>query len=121
MNQVFGYMFLRPGNLWKDFGILRRTQKNENGHLVSKWEATGDHAHGILTQATNMDVEKNRHRYNQEQNSLTHTIVIRGTKDVRKGDLLTLDEESYLVLCTDDIGALGGVMYAYLEERNDVK
>lgn len=121
MNQIYGGMFLRPGNLWKDFNVLRLSVRNINGYKTEQWEDTGLMVHGVLAEASTNDAERRKHLWDQDQHSLTHTMVVRGRTDVRKGDALTLGEKAYLVLVNDDVGALGNVSLLYLEERNDLK
>ena len=41
MISPFGLMHLRPGNLWTDFVIKRKTVHNANGHPVSEFEEKG--------------------------------------------------------------------------------
>ena len=118
---VFSHMFLRPGNLWKEFHILKYTTKNEGGYPVSRWSDTGRTLKGVLAEASSTDADRTKHLWDQDKHSLTHTMVVRGKTDVIKGDMLSLGEGGYYVLVNDDVGALGGTSLLYLEERNDVK
>lgn len=113
-------MYLRPGNLWTDFEVRRSVSRNENGFAVTEYVACGVLS-GILAEASATDADRTRHRWNQEQHSLTHTLVIRGRADVQKGDQLIAQERGFLVLLCDDIGNLGASGLIYLEERNDIR
>ena len=119
--RTFGTMYLRPGNLWKSFRIKRQKTANVNGHSVESYEDTDQSITGVLAEAEENDRERTKHMWNQAQHSLTHTLVIRGKTDARKGDMLTCDERAFIVLYNDDIGALGYAGLIYLEERNDIK
>lgn len=120
MRNMFGGMYLRPGNLWKTFSINRLTVSNMNGKLSEKVEDTGMEITGILAQADTNIAERHKHLWDQDKHQLTHTLVVRGKMDLRKGDYLTREDKIYLVLLNDDIGDLGTAGLIYLEERNDL-
>ena len=116
----FGLMYLRPGNLWTEFEVKRSVTRNENGFPVTETVGLG-RLFGILAEASTNDSDRTKNRWDQEQHSLTHTLVIRGKADVCKGDHLISQEKGFLVLLYEDIGALGASGLIYLEERNDIK
>lgn len=121
MRNPFGAMYLRPGNLWKDFLVKVLNVDNVNGHIVEKYLDTGEHILGILAEAdTNMS-DRKKHLWDQDQHSLTHTLVVQGRPNLKKGDFLTTEERAFLVLLVDDIGSLGVSGIVYLEERNDIR
>lgn len=68
-----------------------------------------------------MRFERMKHRWDQEQHSLTHTLVIRDSADVKQGDYLTTAGRTFLILLSEDPGNLGATGLIYLEERNDLK
>lgn len=121
MNQIVRGMYLRPGNLWKDYHVFRKSTKNTNGYRVDTWIDTGELITGVLAEASTADSERTKHLWDQDQHSLTHTMVVRGRSDVLKGYMLSLGEKAYLVLVNDNVGALGMAGLLYLEERNDLK
>lgn len=121
MMNPFGAMYLRPGNLWKSFRVKELLTKMEKGYPVEKYEDTSRTIFGILTEVDNNLSDRMKHRWDQDQHSLTHTVIVRGRADLKKGDLLILEERAFLVLLADDIGSLGTTGLIYLEERNDVK
>lgn len=113
--------FLRPENLWKEFRVLRFVSVNKNGYLEQEYQDAGESVDGILAQATAAERDKTRHLWDQDQHTLSHTIVISGECDLKKNDALELDQKRYLVLAVDTVGGLGISSIIYLEERNDLK
>ena len=120
MRSPFAKMYLRPGNLYKSFEVSRKKTTIENGHSVEKHIPSGD-VTGILAEADSYQNDKMKHRWDQDQHCLTHTMVIRGLADLKKGDTLHRDERFFYVLATDDPSYLGGSTIVYLEERKDVR
>ncbi len=117
-------MFLRPGNLWKTFDVSRNVTTNQMGYPVSEYQKTGEQVTGVISQSDSNTTERTKHLWDQDQHSLSHTLVVRGKHDLRKGDILASTEEdpkAYLVLATDDPASLGIAGLVYLEERNDLK
>lgn len=117
-------VFLRPGNLWKTFDVSRNVTTNQMGYPVSGYQKTGEQVTGVISQADTNQTERTKHLWDQDQHSLSHTLVTKGRCDLRKGDLLCSTEDNakaYLVLATDDPANLGLAGLAYLEERNDLK
>lgn len=115
-------MYLRPGNLVKEFRLLTMQKTvSDTGLPVSKYMPTGEILKGILAQASSDLSDRNKHLWDQTQHSLTHTIVSRGGPKAKKGDLLCLKETSYYVLTVDDVGDLAMSTIYYVEERNDIK
>ena len=76
---------------------------------------------GILAEASTHESDRMKHRWDQEQHSLTHTLVIRDSANVKQGDYLTTAGRTFLVLLCEDPGNLGATGLIYLEERNDLK
>ena len=120
MRSPFKKMYLRPGNLYKSFEVSRKKTVLENGHSLDKHIPYGD-VTGILSEADAYQNDKMKHRWDQDQHSLTHTMVIRGRADLKKGDVLHREERFFYVLAADDPSYLGGSTIVYLEERKDVR
>lgn len=120
MMNPFGRMYLRPGNLWASFQVRHLVAENVNGRMIEEMQE-GEPFLGILAEADSNLADRMKHRWDQDQHSLTHTLIVRGKADVRKGDFLIMDRRLFLVLLNDDVGALGATGMIYLEERNDVK
>lgn len=115
------FMYLRPGNLYKDFRIERLEVGMASGFSFEKYEDKGEHLKGVRAEAGSDLAERMKHRWDQEQHALTHTFVTNEKPDIKKGDRLIFGERSFFVLTVDDVGGLGIAGIVYLEERNDVK
>lgn len=115
-------MYLRPGNLYKDFIVKKKVAKiSDTGTPIEVFEDTGNLIKGILAEADSNISERKKHLYDQDKHSLTHTIVSRGSAEAKKGDALIHNERTFIVLLTEDVGDLGTSTIYYAEERNDVK
>lgn len=121
MMNLFGGMYLRPGNLWRSFRIKRSKRINQNGYPKEVFEDSQDSVRGIVSLASNNAGEQMKNLFDQASHSITHQMVVRGKPDLKKGDMLIGDEIAYLVLIIDDVGLLGTTGLIYLEERNDLK
>ncbi len=114
-------MYLRPGNLYKDFDVMRYKVEKVSGFPKESYVNTGRKVKGVLAEASSNQSEQVKHRFDQSQHSLTHTLVADGRSGVRKGDHLVHGERGFLVLVVDDASSLGISDIIYLEERNDIK
>ncbi len=116
-------MYLRPGNLIKEFVVATKKSKRVNGRMADVYEKTSVFLNGYLTVATQTQAEQTKNRWDQDQHSLTHTIVDHGPSIAKKGDRLIHDKSSrvFEVLAVDDVGELGITTIYYAEERNDVR
>ncbi len=121
MMNLFGGMYLRPGNLWKSFRIKRHKVVNQNGYYKESYEDTQDDVKGIISIAENSASERMKTLFDQESHSITHQLIVMGRPDLKKNDMLIYGEKAYLVLIIDDVGQLGTTGLVYLEERNDIK
>lgn len=121
MISPFGAMYLRPGNLWKNFEIRSLHTGIKNGHPEDKYIETGESILGILADADSNLADRMKHRWDQDQHSLTHTLVTRRQTNLKKGDFLILEGRAFLILLVDDIGSLGASGLVYMEERKDLK
>ena len=120
MISPFGLMYLRPGNLYKSFEVTHKQTTIENGHPIEKHIPAGT-VTGILAEADSYQNDKMKHRWDQDQHCLTHTMVVRGLSNLKKGDTLHRNERFFYVLATDDASYIGGTTIVYLEERKDVR
>ena len=102
------YMYLRPGNLFKDFIVERNTQTVTS---------TGRVAKGCLAEATDED----RTNHSQKDHIVTHTIVQSGSPKAKRSDKLILGNRTFYVVDIDDTGSLGISTIYYAEERRDAK
>ncbi len=120
MMNPFEGMYLRPGNLWKTFQIERTVVDTPGTRPITMKRLAGE-VDGILAEADSYQNDKVKHRWDQDQHSLSHTLVIRGTIGLKKGDIIRDESRYFVVLATDDASYLGGTTLVYLEERKDLK
>lgn len=79
-------MYLRPGNLFKEFLVKRKESDiSDIGLPVSGYKDTGILVNGVLAEASTDDREKTKHMWDQDQHSLTHTIVSWAEPVAKKG------------------------------------
>ncbi|MDE7425072.1 MAG: hypothetical protein K2N51_15535 [Lachnospiraceae bacterium] len=112
-------MYMRPGNLFKEFIIEDNKQKvTSTGRVVDKREGDGIRSlKGCLSDA---DTTKALN-LSTEEHKVTHTIVQKGMPVAKKGDKLVLGNRVFYVVAVDDTGSLGISTLYYVEERDDVK
>ena len=99
-------MYLRPGNLFKEFVIENNRQKvTSTGRVVNDHKGDGIKTlYGCLADAT------------------TETAIVqRGTPLAKKTDKLVLGNRVFYVVAVDDTGGLGISTLYYVEERDDIK
>ena len=112
-------MYLRPGNLFKQFIV----EGNEpvvlkNGRVAMKHTGDGTNTlMGCLAEATDDD----RTNHSQKDHVVTDTIVQSGKPKAKRTDKLVLGERVFYIVDIDDAGALGLSTIYYAEERRDVK
>lgn len=115
-------LYLRPGNLEKDFIVKRKqTGISDTGTPFSRYVETGLMISGVLADAEKGLGSQKKHLWDQDQHTLTHTIVSQGEPVAKEGDVLAMDERYFLILLTDDTGSLGIATVYYAEERRDLK
>lgn len=113
------YMYLRSGNLFKDFIIERNEQVVTNTGRVAN-RHTGDGTgtlKGCFAEASGDD----RENHSQKDHIITHTIVQAGCPKAKRGDKLVFGERTFYIVDIDDAGALGISTIYYVEERRDAK
>ena len=65
---MFGnVMYLRPGNLWKSFRVLKMHVDNVDGYAKNSYEDTGTIVDGILAQATSNERELTKHLWSRSR------------------------------------------------------
>ena len=113
------YMYLRPGNLFKEFVIESDAETvDQYGRPKVSYDQTGKRfLWGCLADATRDD----RDRWGQLQHPITHTIVQRGRPKAKTENKLVLGERVFIIRAIDDCGGLGITTIYYAEERVDVK
>lgn len=113
------FMYLRPGNLFKDFVVESNRQVVTNTGRVAN-QHTGDGSvilKGCLVAASDED----RENHSQKDHVVTHTIVQAGTPKAKRTDKLILGNRTFYIVDIDDMNSLGISTVYYAEERRDVK
>ena len=112
-------MYVRPGNLFKEFVVERNTQAvTSTGRVANNHSGNGsDILKGCLAEAT--DEERTNH--SQKDHIVTHAIVQAGSPKAKRNDKLILGNRVFYVVDIDDAGMLGISTIYYAEERQDLK
>lgn len=112
-------MYLKPGNLFKEFIIEKNSQTvTSTGRVPVSYSGDGTETlKGCLADAS--DSDKAGHSMTEHQ--VTHTIVQSGAPKAGKADRLVLGERVFYIVDVNDAGALGITTIYYAEERKDVK
>ena len=111
-------MYLRPGNLFKEFIVERNVGGvSEYGRARPEYQEKRKTLKGCLAEASDGD----RERWKQLQHPVTHTITQAGRPVAKPEDKLILDNRVFLVCAVDDCGGLGVSTIYYAEERADLR
>jgi len=110
-------MYLRPGNLLRDFVVEKLAiGTSDIGRTERYYLPTGKVLTGVLSDAS----QEERFMWKQRQHPITHKIVQNTTRLVANiGDRLSLGTRVFYVQGVDDISALGISAIFYVEERFD--
>lgn len=111
-------MYLRPGNLIKDFVIepVKRTVTTKGRAQTAYDTETRDVLRGVIASADAKAVA----RYSQTEHPCTHQIVQRGGKKAKPGDRLVRGHAYYYIIGVDNIAEMGIATLYYVEERLDL-
>lgn len=115
-----GVMYLRPGNLFKDFSVERSDVRlGPNGRSVQTYTSDPPmYLKGCLASATTSEIA----RFDQLGHPISHTVVQYGRRRAKEDDRLHLsDGRTFLVQGVDEAGSVGVCTIYYVNERNDVK
>lgn len=112
-------MYVRPGNLFKEFIIESNQQVvTSTGRVANSHSGDGIKTlKGCLAEASDED----RTNHSQKDHVITHTIMQVGSPKVKRTDKLVLENRVFYIIDIDDIGTLGISTIYYAEERQDVK
>lgn len=112
-------MYIRPGNLFKDFIIEENKQVvTSTGRVANSHSGDGTKTlKGCLAEASDED----RTNHNQKDHVITHTIVQAGSPKAKRTDKLVLGERVFCIVDIDDTGSLDISTIYYAEERRDAK
>lgn len=108
-------MYLRPGNLYKDFEVIKIQRIIQNGTPVEKAEQTGMIIRGCLCEST----PEEKLRWNQLQHPITHSITQAGSPKAQSGWVVKRNGKAYQIQGVDSCGDLGVATIYYVEERSD--
>ena len=113
------YMYLRPGNLYKDFLIeTNKVEIGTTGRVKTQYEESETRMiKGILAEAD----ERQKIRFSQLGHPVTHTIIQEGGRKAKPEDKLVLGDRVFLIKGVEEAGSLGIATMYYAEERMDVK
>lgn len=113
------YMYLRPGNLYKDFIIEESVSGiGKNGRPQTSYVGDGTcMLRGALAEAT----PKQKLEWQQLQHPISHTIVQDGRPKAKAEDKLILGSRVFLIQGLEEPGSIGVCTIYYVEERMDVK
>jgi hypothetical protein len=111
-------MYLRTGNLIKDFIIEPISRKKDS---KGRAQTTYDTETRAILRGVIADADANAiARYSQTDHPCTHQIVQRGGEAAKPGDRLVRDHAHYYILGVDNIAAMGIATIYYVEERTDL-
>ena len=112
-------MYVRPGNLFKEFIIESNKQVvTSTGRVANSHSGDGTKTlKGCLAEASDED----RTNHSQKDHIVTHTIVQSGSPKAKRSDKLILGNRTFYVVDIDDTGSLGISTIYYAEERRDAK
>ena len=110
--------FLRPGQGFKAFTVLRKTGGTTASGRAKTASLTPDgEIYGIISQASQQEKEQ----WKQNGHPISHTIVQRGTKNRAKAtDELQLGDRRFLIQGVNDPGELGHFTVYKVNERADL-
>ena len=93
-------MYLRPGNLMKEFVIMSNEQAvKDSGRVANRYSGDGTNTlKGCLAEASDED----RANHNQKDHIVTHMIVQAGRPKAKRTDKLVLGERVFYIVDVDD-------------------
>ena len=111
-------MYLRPGNLFKDFIIEEcRQGVTGAGRPAVLYGGGGRMLKGCLAEAS-ADEKESR---SLPDHPVTHTVVQQGPPKAKRMDRLILGNRAFYIVDVDEAGSLGVATVYYAEERGDVE
>ena len=111
-------MYLRTGNLIKDFVIEPISRKKDS---KGRAQATYDTETRAILRGVIADADANAiARYSQTDHPCTHQITQRGGEKAKPGDRLAHGHAYYYILGVDNVASLGIATIYYVEERTDL-
>lgn len=112
-------MYVRPGNLFKEFIVEGNKQVvTSTGRVANSHAGDGT---GILKGCLAEASDEDRTNHSQKDHIVTHTIVQAGSPEAKRTDRLILGDRAFYIVDIDETGMLGISTVYYAEERRDVK
>lgn len=110
-------MYLRPGSLFHQFIVERKSLKTmDNGRAKAVFQPTFSVVRGVLSDAKTSEIL----RWKALQHPVTHTIVQHyGEPTAKEGDRLVHGGRYFYVCGVDNASMLGIFTIYYVEERSD--
>lgn len=110
-------MYLRTGNLFKDFVIETKNEgRTARGRITESYtNRTGKRLSAVLADASPEEKE----RWNQQQHPITHIIVQRGKPLAGEGDRLVYSNRAFYIQGVDEPASIGLWTIYYAQERSD--
>lgn len=110
-------MYLRPGNLVKDFIVEHRSEYSDSrGRTRATYDVENTTAFkAVLAQATTSEKE----RWEQLQHPITHTIIQHGKPIAKPQDRMIHAGRNFYIQGIDEVAELAIVTIYYAEERSD--
>lgn len=117
MNRAGNMMYLRTGNLFKDFAVEKRDEDtNARGRAKAEYDTSSTITiRAVLADATPEEIE----RWQQRQHPITHTITQRGAPIAKEGDRLVFGSRYFYIQGVHEPGSLGIWTIYYAQERSD--
>ena len=109
-------MYLRPGNMYKDFRILTIENTKIDGRPVTNEVYTDRILRGCLTGAS----EDVKHEWEQRNHVVTDVIEQRGGPLAKEDEVLEYMGRKYRIHGVEDIAGLGIATLYYVEERKSL-
>lgn len=110
-------MYLRTGNLFKDFVIEK---KDETTTARGRPKASYDKSKGNQLRAVLADADpREKERWRQQQHPISHIITQKGAPLAKEGDRLIFGSQIFYIQGVDDPAGLGIWTIYYVEERKD--
>ena len=113
------FMYMRPGNLYKDF-IIESSEETigKGGRPQRKYDDSGLRIlKGALCDAT----ADEKMRWAQQEHPITHTITQQGKPKCKPEDKLVYNGRTFLVQGIGDVTDVGIATLYFVEERMDVE
>ncbi len=110
-------MYLRPGNLYKDFTVeTTGAAVSSRGRPKKNYDKDkGPMIRAVLAEAKPEEKE----RWRQLQHPISHVITQKGRPKAKEGDRLIFENRIFYIQGVDEPGALGLWTIYYAEERKD--